>query len=159
MLPDPASFVDSGERTLPHSIPWTSVAGLDFKKHTHGWKLADLSAASQERVKKQAIFAKVEAFGKLVRTKREDTTEPVKASAFFELQKKNKAELEAADPKLADQKPLFTVAALEVPGGAPAPTTTDKKLQKKLDAWKEDLARDPWVEEAVFVLADMAKKR
>ncbi len=159
LMPDPASFVDSGERTLPHSIPWASVAALPFKKHAHAWKLADLVAASQERVKKQPIFGKVEAFGKVVRARREDTTEPLKASTFFEERKRSKADLDAADPKLADLKPLFTVTALDLPGAAPPPATTDKNVKKKLDSWKDDLARDPWVDEALFVLADMTKKR
>lgn len=159
LLPDPASFVDSGERTLPHSIPWTSVEPLNYKHHAHAWKLADLVTASQERTKKQAVFGKIESFGKIVRARRDDTTEPLKASTFFEERKRNKAALDAADPKLADTKPLFTVTAVEIPGAAPAPKAADKNLQKKLDAWKDDLARDPWVDEALAVLADMTKKR
>ena len=42
---------------------------------------------------------------------------------------------------------------------APNATATDKKGQGKGDNWKDELARDPWVEEALFVLADMTKKR
>ena len=159
LLPDPASFVDSGERTLPHSIPWASVEPLRFKKHAHDWRLPELVATSQDRVKKQPAFGKVEAFGRLVRARREDTTQPLKASDFFAERKRNKADLDAADPKLADQKPLFTVTALELPGAPPPPTTNDKNMKKKLDSWKDDLARDPWVDEAVSVLADMTKKR
>ncbi len=160
LLPDPASFVDSGERTLPHSIPWTSVEPVEYKKSAHQWKLAELLAASQERVKKQAVFGKVETFGKLVRARREDTTEPLKASKFFDERKKSKAELEAADPKLADTKPLFQVSALDGAAPPPPPPSGDKdKKKNKLDAWKDELARDPWVDEAISVLGDMAKKK
>jgi carboxyl-terminal processing protease len=157
LLPDPAGFVESGERTLFHPIPWSSVDPAKYSPVSHAWKIEDLVAASAARAKDNASFAKVEAFSKLIKARRDDTLEPLDRDGFFALKKKEKAELETADPKLKEMKPLFDVEAL---GGEATPTKTpaDKKLQKRLDAWKDNLARDPWVEESMRVLADMAKK-
>lgn len=156
LLPDPASFIDSGERTLFHPIPWSTIEPAHFTKTPHGWDVASLQAASQMRTRASAELVKVEAFGKLVGTRRDKTLEPLERKAWQEQKKRDKAELDAADPKLKDQKPLLQIEALADPSAPPAPT--DAKLRKRLDAWKDDLARDPWVEESVHVLQDMAKK-
>ncbi len=158
LLPDPASFVESGERKLFHPIPWSSVDPVQFKRSKHDWKLPDLQAKSRERASKSALFAKVEAYDALVTEKRKNTTEPVDLGSWQKRHKENKAALDAADPKLSKQKALFEVTPI---GEAPTPgpsAAADKTVKKKLDAWKDDLARDPWVEEALLVLGDMAKK-
>jgi carboxyl-terminal processing protease len=153
VLPDPASFVDSGERTLPNSIPWTSVDALQYRRTGHGWRVADLAAHSRDRVQAHPLLTKVIGFGKLMEERRKQTREPLERSAWQSKKKSDKAALDAADPKLKEQPALFDVSALHEPAAA----TTDEKLRKKLDAWKDDLARDPWVEEAIFVLSDMTR--
>lgn len=158
VLPDPMAFVESGERTLFHPIPFSTVAAARFQPVAHEWNLAELKTASQARTKANATFSKVEAFSNLLKGRREDTTEPLERTAFQAERKKDKAELEAADPQLKKIKPLLEVEAIPDASTATAAATTDKKLRQKLDAWKEDLARDPWVEEALRIAADMSKK-
>jgi carboxyl-terminal processing protease len=156
VFPDPASYIESGERTLFHSIPWTSVEPLQFTPSAHSWTLSTLSSQSSDRVKKNALFGKIEAFSKLVKARRDRTKEPLERKTWAELRKKEKDELEAADPKLKDQKPLFDLVS--VGDKAPAPPPADDKKRKKLDSWKDDLVRDPWVLESMQILTDMAKK-
>jgi carboxyl-terminal processing protease len=161
VLPDPASFVESGERTLFHPIPWASVDPLPHARQPHTWQKADLSTASRARLKSHAMFAKIEAFGKLVKQRREDTREPLERKAWQAERKRDKDASDAADPKLKDIKPLLDVQVVSdrtAPAPA-APAASDKKVQSKLDVWKDELARDPWVEEALYVLGDMAKKK
>ena len=156
LLPDPASFIESGERTLFHPIPWSTIAPAQFTKTPHSWDVTSLQAASQVRTRASAELSKVEAFGKIVGARRDKTLEPLERKAWQEERKREKAELDAADPKLKDQKPLLEIEALADPSAPPAPT--DPKLRKRLDSWKDDLSRDPWVEESVHVLDDMSKK-
>lgn len=157
LLPDPTSFVESGERTLFHPIPWSSIDPAKFTPVKHDWALPDLQSASGSRTRSNAAFAKVEAFGKLLKTRRDKTTEPLERKAYQAEKQREKAELDAADPKLKDQKALFEVEPLEA-AVASSNAANDKKLRAKLDAWKDDLARDPWVEESMHVLDDMTKK-
>ncbi|HTE49820.1 MAG TPA: carboxy terminal-processing peptidase [Kofleriaceae bacterium] len=159
-LPDPASFVESGERTLFHPIPWSSVAELAHARTPHTWNVQALAAASRERVKASPVFAKVEAFGKILREQRDDTREPLERSAWKAERERQKAAQDAADPKLKEHKPLFEVDVVAA-AGAPAPVTAtqDKDVRARLDAWKDDLSRDVWVEESLRVLVDMAGKR
>jgi carboxyl-terminal processing protease len=157
-LPDPASFIESGERTLFHSIPWTSVEALPFTKVPHPWALADLDKASKERVKKNALFTKIETFGKMVKARNDDTKESLDKKTWSAKRKASKDALEAADPKLKDQKALFTLTAIGEKTPPPDPAADKKGNKKKLDSWKDELVRDPWVFESLHVLGDMAKK-
>lgn len=164
-LPDPASFVDSGERTLFHSIPWSKVDPLPFKAVNHTWDKAKLAEASGKRRAAEPVFAKVETFGKLIRTRRDETSVPLERNAWMAERKKNKEALDAADPKISESKPRFKVVPVD--DGQPKPTPplpTDKdkdkgKKKSRLDKWSDDLARDPWVEESIKVLGDMGSKK
>ncbi|HEU4408502.1 MAG TPA: carboxy terminal-processing peptidase [Polyangiaceae bacterium] len=155
LLPDPTSFVDSGERTLFHAIPFHAIGAAPFAKVPHRWQLADLQRASRERTGKNADFETVRAFGALLTARREKTLENLELATWQAAKKREKAEIERVDPKKIDRKPLLTVEVL--PGASTA--TADKKLRQRLDAWQNDLARDLWVDESVRVLADMAPKR
>lgn len=155
LLPDPTSFIDSGERTLFHAIPWSTIAPAPFTKTPHGWQVAELQAASNARTQASAELANVRAFGKILSERKEKTQEPLEHDAWQQAKKAEKAQLDALDPKQKDRKPLFEV---EVVGNA-ATSAADPKLRQRLDRWKDDLARDLWVDECARVLADMAKKK
>jgi carboxyl-terminal processing protease len=160
LLPDPMPFLETGERSLFHPIPWSSVAPLDHARSPHAWSVAALAAASRDRVKAHPVFAKIEAFGELLTARRGDTREPLARTAWLAERKSEKEAQDAADPKLKDQKPLFEVSVVAGAGAPTPPTATqDKELRKRLDAWKDDLARDVWVAESLHVLADMSAKR
>jgi len=162
-LPDPASFVESGERTLFHPIPWNTIPAAPFKTWKHDWALSDLQAKSRARTEKSALFTKVLAYDDLVAAKRKKTLDSVEGDKWKKEHDADKAALDAADPKLTKQPALFDVTPI---GEQPAPPPSDhsdperdKAVKKKLDAWKDDLARDPWVQESMFVLKDMATKK
>ena len=158
VLPDPAAYVESGERTLPHAIPWTSVAALPYHRLSPAWRIGDLKTASQGRVEKQTTFAKIDVFSKLVKARRDKTRESLHRETWAAERKRDKEALEAADPKLSELKPLVELTGTLGPPEPTRPADSDKKVRRKLDSWKDDLRRDPWVAESLQVLADMAKK-
>jgi carboxyl-terminal processing protease len=160
VLPDATAFVEAGERSLFHPIPWSSVDPLDHARAPHTWSVASLVASSRDRVKAHPLFAKVEAFSKMVTARRADTREPLDRTAWQAARKREKAELDAVDPKMKEQKPLFAVDVVAAAGAAtPVTSSRDRELRKRLDVWKDDLARDVWVEEALHIAADMSAAR
>jgi len=159
VLPDPAAYIESGERTLPHAIPWTSVAALPYQKQSPSWRIGDLATASQSRVEKQTTFAKIDVFSKLVKARRDKTRESLRRESWVAERKRDKEALEAADPKLSELEPLLALSGALGPPEPTRPADSDKKVRRKLDSWKDDLRRDPWVAESLQVLADMAKKK
>jgi carboxyl-terminal processing protease len=157
LLPDPVPFVESGERTLPHSIPWTSVEALNYSREKHAWAVSTLAAASRDRVKASSSFSRLETFGKLAVERRKDTSEPLEIGAWRAERARDKEALEAVSPKVKDAKPLFEIEVVSDANGTSV-ASQDKKLRARLDDWKNDLVKDVWVEESLRVVADMTRK-
>jgi carboxyl-terminal processing protease len=151
LLPDPTSFVESGERTLPHAIPWSTIAGAPFTKVPHTWKISELATASAARTSANADLATVTKLAKLMEARKDKTLKPLERTAWQAEQKRAKADLDALDPKNRERKPLLEVLPLA------QATTQDPRLQRQLDKWKDSLARDPWLDETTRILADMKK--
>ena len=152
LLPDPTSFVESGERTLPHAIPWSTIDAVAFVKTPHAWKAADLAAASTARTSANADLTTVTKFAKLMEARKDKTLVPLNRDAWQADYKQMKADLEALDPKKHETKALMEVVSL-----TQETTSPDPRLQKRLDRWKDTLAKDLWVDETTRILADMAK--
>jgi carboxyl-terminal processing protease len=153
LLPDPTSFVESGERTLFHAIPWSTIAPAPFTKVPHAWKIADLAAASSARTSANADLTTVTKFAKLMEARRDKTLTPLARDAWQADYKRMKAEVDALDPKKHEPKPMMEV----VPLGAEQVPAPDPRTKKRLEKWKGTLARDLWVDESTRVLADMKK--
>ncbi len=153
LLPDPTSFVESGERTLPHAIPWSTIDAVPFVTVPHAWKVANLSSASTARTHANAELGNVTKFARMMEARKDTTRKPLERLAWQAEQKRAKAELDALDPKKREQKPLMAVAPL----ASQEATPQDPRMQRHLDKWKDGLARDPWVDETTRILADMKK--
>ncbi len=154
LMPDPTSFVDSREETLFHPIPWSSVDPARYTPVPRPWSASQLQAASAARVRANPAFAKVTAFSQLFEARQKNTSESLELTTYQARRAREKAEFEAADPKLKDMAAFFSVTELSPTNAPPA---TDEKLRQRLDVWKKDLARDPWIAESLHVLDDMAK--
>jgi carboxyl-terminal processing protease len=151
LLPDPTSFVESGERTLPEAIPWSTIAPVPFTKVPHTWKTADLASASTARTNANPDLATITKLAKLMEARKDKTLKPLERAAWQAEHKRAKADLDSLDTKNRERKPLLEVAPL-----SPV-TSQDPRLQRQLDKWKDGLARDPWVDETTRILADMKK--
>jgi carboxyl-terminal processing protease len=152
LLPDPTSFVESGERTLPHAIPWSTIDAVSFVKTPHAWKAPDLAAASRARTSASADLATVTKFAAIMEARKDKTVKSLRRATWQAEYKRAKAELDALDPKKREQKALMEVLAL-----APQEGTQDPRTQRQLDKWRDGIARDPWVEETTRILGDMKR--
>ena len=153
LLPDPTSFVESGERTLPHAIPWSTINAVAFVKTPHAWKITDLASASTARTRANADLATVTKFATIMEARKDKTVRPLERAAWQAEYKRAKADLEALDPKKRDLKALMEVAPLATQEAA----SQDPRTQRQLDKWKDGLARDLWVDESTRILGDMKK--
>jgi len=155
LLPDPAGYVKSREKTLDHAIAWSSIPAAPHDDWKVTYSLPDLVKRSASRVSKDAILNKVERTTELLRARRDDTRVPLERAAWEARQKAQKAELDAVSPDLDKAPKQFTVSLLAdptVPKLAPRPGGKEDDRPKRM---ADGLARDPWLGEAVHVLADM----
>jgi carboxyl-terminal processing protease len=157
LLPDPAGHVESGERELDNAIPWSSVDEAPHADWRVAWKKADLVARSGARVGKDPVLAKIATAVEVLRARREDTRVPLEKGAWDARRKEQRAALEAALPDLDKTSARFAVKPIadpEVPVVAPGP---GGKVDDRPAKWRDNLARDPWVDESLHILADMTR--
>ncbi len=158
VLPDPASHVESGERYLENAIPWSQVAPLPATPWLHpNWDAKQLAEKSLERQAAQPVFGKVRERGAYLLTRRKETQVPLNREAWLAQRSKDKEVLEALDLKLEDGPARLTVKLVDYrPEDKEQVQQPARKGATRVDKWKNNLAHDPWVEEAVFLLSDMA---
>jgi carboxyl-terminal processing protease len=151
LLPDPTPFLETQERFIDHSLPWSKTDPLPFTPYSNPENVALLQERSQSRQRSDPAFAKVGAFNTVVKAQREDTTTALSYAKFKAERKAEKEALEAARYKESDEKPRFEIS-LVVPKNAPKANGRETK-----DKWREDLVRDAWVAETLRIVEDMRK--
>jgi carboxyl-terminal processing protease len=154
LLPDPAGHIEAGERQLEHAIPWSQVPAADHDLWPAPWKTSVLIERSATRVSKQPVLAKMAALTQLLKANRDDTRIPLARPAWEAHRKQEQAAFEAASPDLKNEPAKLTVKSLDDP---PLPPGPGGKADDRIAHWRDNLARDPWVDECVNILGDMAK--
>jgi carboxyl-terminal processing protease len=157
VLPDPAGHIDAGERQLEHAIPWSQVPPAPHDLWAATWKVPTLVEKSGARVAKQPIFAKMAALTQLLRANRDDTRLPLERTAWEAHRKQQRAALEAASPDLKSAPANLLVKSLDEAAPPPSPGPNGH-ADDRVARWRESVARDPWIEECVNILGDMAAK-
>jgi carboxyl-terminal processing protease len=155
LLPDPAAHVESGERELDHAIAWSQIAPASYKKLTPPWKLDVLTQKSTARVAKHPVLAKVATATQALKARRSDTRVPLARTAWEARRKEQRAAADAASIDTKDMPPVLTVKLIDEPAAAPQPGPNGQPPQDRVSRWRDNLARDAWVEESLNILADM----
>ncbi len=150
VLPDPVAHIEAGERTLDHSIPWSEIAALSFQpwNGTH-WDVTKLAERSKKRREADAVFAKIDARGAFLKAQRDDTLVPLEESAWLARQAKVKTALETVDPKLDEGNERLRVTLVDYAHRG------QNGKNERLETWRKELTRDPWLEEATRIVLDM----
>jgi carboxyl-terminal processing protease len=159
VLPDPNGYIDSGEKTLPHAIAWSQIDPTQHDDWPATWKLPELVRKSAARVGKLPVFGKIATSNQILRSRRDDTRVPLALGAWETRRKELRAALEAANPDLEKLPTSLVVKAIDDPEAAvtaPRPGGTNKP-EDRTTHWRDNLAHDPWVDECLNVLGDMAK--
>ncbi len=155
LLPDPAAHVESGERFLDHSIPWSEVKPLPHNNWpATKWNAKVLDAASKLRWAQMPVFQKVGARSALLKKRRDDSVVQLKRETWLKERDANEKALEAVNPKLNEGKIRFEVKIVRAKSAKPVAGKS-----KDLEKWTAKLSRDPWVQESLNLLEDMRAAR
>jgi carboxyl-terminal processing protease len=155
VLADPAGHLESGERFLPHALPWTSVAALSYQAAPRGWDPAELAAASKKRSAAEPIFVKIEARAQSLKERRGRTVVPLERGAYAKWRGGN----DVADLDEELEKGAARLAVEEVSYGEKGAGDDDPRVKKQLSRWRSQLEHDPWLAEALRVVEDMRRSR
>jgi carboxyl-terminal processing protease len=158
VLPDPAAYIESGERFLDNAIPWSEVEALTYQKwKKRSWDRKALAEASKKRVAKQPAFSKLQSRAQLLEKRRERTEVPLAYKSWKAQREADEKALDAVSMDLDEGPKRFAVE--DVSYGEEKPGSDDERIRKRLERWRDNLARDPWVEEALRVMEDMEAEK
>ncbi|RMH36307.1 MAG: tail-specific protease, partial [Deltaproteobacteria bacterium] len=148
-LPDPAAYVKSGERFLDHAIPWSRIDALDYRRWTGArWQIDRLRAASEARQANEPVFAKVVERAAYLKQRLEQTRMPLQRDKWLARRAADKAKLDDVDLDWTKGPARFTVTVIDY---AHTPGSSEAAAE-----WRDNAARDPWLDEAARIAADMA---
>lgn len=151
VLPDRFSYFDTGERDEPEALPWDKIAQVTY--NTTGANFNVVLTNSKKRVEKNAQFNLIDSYAKWNFERRDDK----EVSLNYTLYKKELDALEATNKTydgLKQYKNNLTFSSL------PYEMEQYKKdivLKEKRDRWHEELGKDPYVDESLNVIQDIAK--
>ncbi len=156
-LPDATSYLgDTGERSLDHAIEWSQIGPATHVDWPHvTWTNEVLVKRSAARVAKQPVFARLDASTALLRTLRADTLVPLARPAWEARRTAQRSALAAAAPAL-DPGPARVGVTMIGDHPAPVAPRPGAKADDRATRWRDSLTRDPWIEECLFILDDMA---
>lgn len=149
-LPDAAAHLEAGERSKENAIPWNTIQPVPYNVWPTSWNLQDLRTSSQARQAENTAFSKVQAQSKLLSERRQDSIEALEKDSWF---KKREQELTALESLKLDDAKRFTVVPVSYAMDPDMPA--DARLAME-DEWVKNIQDDPWLEEALRILADMA---
>ena len=155
VLPDPAGHIDTREATLDHALQWSKIDPAQYLPVPHTWKADVLAKKSGARIAKDPLLSKIAATTQVLRARRNDTKIPLAKPAWEARRKEQKAALEAVSPDVKTLPARMIVKQLDDKALPPGPgAKTDDRAKR----WSDGIARDPWIDESLDVLADMAKR-
>lgn len=148
MLPDEYGFLDSGEQSLDYAIPYGEVASLKYQKWTkHKYNINKLKAQSVKRVSKNGPFQKIIASVNWSKQRKDQSLRKIGLKQMGTYRKEARDMSEKF--KVDEINPKLTVT-----GTRKNKTDLEKESFKE---FKEQLQKDPVIEETLFILRDMLK--
>ncbi len=151
VLPDRFAYFDTGERDEPEALPWDKIAPATY--NTTGANFDVVLANSKMRVEKSTEFNLIDSYAKWNFERKDDK----EVSLNYKLYKKELAELETKNKtydglKTYKNNLTFTSLPYEM-----EEFKKDTLLKDKRDRWHEELSKDPYVDESLNVIQDIAK--
>ncbi len=164
ILPSINSAYDIGEKYLPHALPWTKIEAAPYQK----WSLPvinmeEIKAKSRKRIDTSKVFQTIIRNTNRIKDEKKNTIVSLNLKNFRDKQKhlseesKKYKEIVSAKTSLSsfmlkeDKHNFETLIQKEISENEPVDSS--KLISRK--RWISNLTKDPYIEEAVYVMGDM----
>jgi carboxyl-terminal processing protease len=154
LIPDGYTHLEMGEKSQDHALPWDAARPLRIQRWFDPPPLPELQAKSRNRVARSAYFKRLNATLKARAARRENDHVPLSLDAFFAERERSRVEGDSLEA-LQRQSTGLTATPLVSRNAAFAADSVEKEKTRE---WKEQLAKDFYLREAVDVLGDWAAK-
>jgi len=152
MLPDQFGFMDTGEKSLDHAIPYAEVEKVKYAtwKNDVTKNLRTLKKNSEKRVKKNSKFKKINESVAWSKKRKEKTMRSVNLKAYKKFRDETK--------KVADKFEDDTLNKKIVVGALKKKKSKMTDVEKEsFKEFKETLQKDPVIEETLYIINDLLK--
>ncbi|HWY37669.1 MAG TPA: carboxy terminal-processing peptidase, partial [Bacteroidia bacterium] len=149
-LPDPYSYIETGEKELDNPMPWDEIEKAQYEP-LQGINYEKLKKQSAERIKKSKEFNLVEQEAKEVKAKKDDSKYSLNLEKYMAEAKKIKEGNKKYDELKNDIKGI-DVNLLTTDVERLSADTTKLSREKK---WALNLKKDIYLYEATNVISDM----
>jgi carboxyl-terminal processing protease len=148
VLPDQFGYLDSGEQSLDFAIPYAEVPKVKFKLWTkQKYNIGKLKNQSQKRVKKNESFQKVLKSVEWSKKRKDETKRTINLVEMEKFRKDTQS--------LSDKFKVDTInKSIIVKATKKAKNDVEKESFKE---FKEELQKDPVIEETLYIFNDMLK--
>ncbi|MDB5106327.1 MAG: carboxyl-terminal protease [Fibrobacteres bacterium] len=154
LIPDAYSNLEVGEKNLEYPMPWDTVSSLSFAKYSKNKvELGTLRKKSAARLKADPFAQKLQDLAERLQKQRDRSFVSVQKAKYFQEQETAKKETEKFE---AVQKENVNLKVSPLALARPAVDSLDEEKEKK---WRDGLAKDFYLREAVNVLGDMTASK
>ncbi len=146
ILPDPFSYLESGEKYLDYSLPWAKVNPVPYKKwDEYTYNIDKLIDKSKVRVKQNKNLQKIIETNNWYFERKKDTVKILTVQDYISERKKVKTDIEKY--KLDEENKEINIQNLEEP--------KNKEEKESFAEYKKELSADPIIEESLFIMSDI----
>jgi len=149
IFPDKLSFLKSGERYLDYALPWHQVKPLKYAQ----WKdtpynLDVLKKKSHERVGKDNDFTKIQHYVDWMNAQKDKTNKLLTLESYEKEKKEREEKSKEFKIETLNQDLLITHHM----------KTRDDAEKERVKEFTDNLKKDPYISETIFVMNDMMGK-
>lgn len=148
ILPDPYSYLDSGERSMDYAIPYSEVKASKYNKwDKYSYKVDVLAKNSEKRVKNSEGFKKIINSGEYYSKRKDQTIRSLNAQDALEERKEIKKKVEEFKNDTINEKIIVTSDVKH----------KDEAAEERWKDFSEGLQKDPTIEESLYIMKDILK--
>ena len=152
ILPDPLSYLKSGEKYHDFALPWDEVKPLTFQRWLRPLKLKELKKKSVLRVSKNKKFQNILKSVALLKNKREDTEIPISLTTMRNRRLKGRKDAKRFKFDEIDKSIIISNVSLDQ-------KLLNKDQKERKEEWIKGLKKDPYITETLQILTDLSDIR
>lgn len=152
VLPDQFGFMDTGEKSLDHAIPYAEVGKVKYDtwKNDATKNLRTIKKNSEKRVKKNKKFKLISESVAWSKKRKEDTVRPIYMKGYKAFREETRKQADKFDDDTVNDK--IKVGALKK-----QKSKMSEVEKESFKEFKETLQKDPVIEETLYIIKDLLK--
>jgi carboxyl-terminal processing protease len=155
LIPDTYTNLDVGEKSLDNALPWDAARPLRIQRWFDPPPLPELQSKSRSRVARSAYFKRLNSTLRIRQARRENEHVALTLDRYLAERERNRVEGDSLEA--LHKQATGLIATLLISQNAAF--AADSVEQVKARDWKDQLAKDFYLREAVDVLGDWAGTR